>query len=319
MVQSAPTPRLEAVSGPAADQRRRAILGAASRLFRERGLHATGMREIAAELGMTAGNLYYYFPSKQELLAYCQEQTLEQLLDLARRVRRRRDAPGEKLRRLIEGHVAVLNEATPGSLAHLEIDEVPADRRAALLARRRRYEGALRGLVEAGIASGEMRAVDARLATLALLGALNWTVKWFSPDGRKSAAEVGREFADLLLGGLLRSENARQKPSIEGKDTRRNRPAERRRTGSGKPGRRNPAGGGGAAAHAAQPQKRSIEEKYPDARRVAERHRAGSGAASQETSSRHAGIEAPVAQRLGARPTTPFNGSPSVLKQKKRN
>ena len=69
MVQTANAPRPEP-SGPAADARRREILAAASRLFRERGLHDAGMREIAAALGMTAGNLYYYFGSKQELLAY---------------------------------------------------------------------------------------------------------------------------------------------------------------------------------------------------------------------------------------------------------
>lgn len=202
MVQSAPTPRLEA-SGPAAGRRRREILAAASRLFRERGLHATGMREIAAALGMTAGNLYYYFPSKQELLAYCQEETLGQLLELAHRARASSRAPQERLRDLIEGHVTVLNETTPGSLAHLEVNEVPAARRAGLLTRRRSYEGAIRELIDEGIAAGDFRKLDARLAALALLGALNWTVKWFQPDGRKTAAEVGREFADLLLRGLL--------------------------------------------------------------------------------------------------------------------
>lgn len=195
--------RLEA-SGPAADRRRREILAAASRLFRARGLHATGMREIAAALGMTAGNLYYYFPSKQDLLAYCQEATLGQLLALARGgTSGPPRPPDERLRDLIEGHVSVLNEATPGSLAHLEVNEVPPARRAALLACRRSYEAAIRELIDAGVAAGTFRPVDSRLATLALLGALNWTVKWFQPGGRKSATEVGREFADLLLRGLL--------------------------------------------------------------------------------------------------------------------
>ena len=203
MVQSATARRLEA-SGPGAEKRRREILGAASRLFRARGLHATGMREIAAALGMTAGNLYYYFPSKQDLLAYCQEETLGQLLDLARGgASGPRRTPDQRLRDLIEGHVTVLNEATPGSLAHLEVNEVAAARRASLLARRRSYETAIRRLIDAGVAAGTFRPVDSRLATLALLGALNWTVKWFQPDGRKSATEVGREFADLLLRGLL--------------------------------------------------------------------------------------------------------------------
>ena len=190
-------------SGAGAAARRREILGAASRLFREKGLHATGMREIAAELGMTAGNLYYYFPSKQELLAWCQEETLGELGERARSIAAADEPAARRLARLVVEHVAVLNESTPGSLAHLEIEEVPAERRPALLARRKRYERVWRRLIEDGIAAGELRPVDPALATLALLGAVNWTVKWFDARGSKSAREVGEEFAALLVGGLV--------------------------------------------------------------------------------------------------------------------
>lgn len=201
MVQTAAAPRQEA-TGRNADERRREILAAASGLFRARGLHATGMRDIAAALGMTAGNLYYYFPSKQDLLAYCQEATLDELLRRAAAIEKEGEPADAQLRALIAAHVEVLNEATPGSLAHLEIDEVPAARRAPLLARRKRYERIFRTRIEAGIATGLFRPVDSSLAALALLGALNWTVKWFEEGGRKSAAEVGREFATLLVDGL---------------------------------------------------------------------------------------------------------------------
>jgi TetR/AcrR family transcriptional regulator, cholesterol catabolism regulator len=204
VVQTSADPRTEA-SGPAAEARRREILAAASRLFRVRGLHATGMREIAAELGMTAGNLYYYFPSKQELLAYCQEATLAELLALAAEVEADDPPPDEALSRLLSGHVQVLNEKTPGSLAHLEVNEVPPERRPRLLALRRRYEAVYRRLIERGVATGVLRPVDPRLATLALLGAVNWTVKWFDADGPSGAAEVGSRFADLLLHGLARA------------------------------------------------------------------------------------------------------------------
>ena len=163
------------------------------------------MREIAGELGMTAGNLYYYFPSKQELLAYCQEATLAELLALAAEVEADDPPPDEALSRLLAGHVQVLNEKTPGSLAHLEVNEVPPERRPRLLALRRRYEAVYRRLIERGVETGVLRPVDPRLATLALLGAVNWTVQWFDAGGPRGAAEVGRQFADVLLRGLVRA------------------------------------------------------------------------------------------------------------------
>ena len=47
---------------------RSAIIDAALRLFRERGYDATTMRAIAAEAGVSVGNAYYYFSSKEQLI-----------------------------------------------------------------------------------------------------------------------------------------------------------------------------------------------------------------------------------------------------------
>ncbi|HEY7143029.1 MAG TPA: TetR family transcriptional regulator [Streptosporangiaceae bacterium] len=53
---------------PRAAQTRAAIAEAALALFRERGYEATTMRAIAQRAGVSAGNAYYYFSSKQELI-----------------------------------------------------------------------------------------------------------------------------------------------------------------------------------------------------------------------------------------------------------
>ena len=84
MVQTSPAASpLPAPGATRADLTRRRILEAASRVFQRQGLAATGMRDIAAELGMHVGNLYYYFEDRRDLLAFCQETTLERLLALA--------------------------------------------------------------------------------------------------------------------------------------------------------------------------------------------------------------------------------------------
>jgi AcrR family transcriptional regulator len=48
---------------------REQILGHALRLFRERGFEATTMRDVAAGAGVALGLAYYYFPSKEALVA----------------------------------------------------------------------------------------------------------------------------------------------------------------------------------------------------------------------------------------------------------
>ena len=185
--------------------KKREILKAASRVFRRHGLQGAGMRQIAAEAGMLAGNLYYYFENKQALLAFCQQDTLAGLLELARKVERSDYPADQKLFLLILGHVVQLNEATPGSLAHLEIEALEARWADEILPQRDIYERVIRGLVDEGIAAGIFRDVDAKTTTLAILGAVNWTVKWYRPRGGRSAVEIGREFAELLVRGLIAS------------------------------------------------------------------------------------------------------------------
>jgi AcrR family transcriptional regulator len=49
--------------------RRELILSAAERAFVREGFHAASMQDVAAEAGMSPGNLYRYFPSKEAIVA----------------------------------------------------------------------------------------------------------------------------------------------------------------------------------------------------------------------------------------------------------
>jgi len=50
------------------DERRAHILAAAERAFVRYGFHAAAMTQVADEAGMSAGNLYRYFPSKEAIV-----------------------------------------------------------------------------------------------------------------------------------------------------------------------------------------------------------------------------------------------------------
>jgi len=53
----------------AQSDRRAEILAAAQRCFVRSGFHGASMQDICAEAGMSPGNLYRYFPSKEALMA----------------------------------------------------------------------------------------------------------------------------------------------------------------------------------------------------------------------------------------------------------
>ena len=37
-----------------------------------------------------------------------------------------------------------------------------------------------------------------------ILGAINWIARWYRPEGSLHAPELGQEFVDRLLAGLVR-------------------------------------------------------------------------------------------------------------------
>jgi hypothetical protein len=83
------------------------------------------------------------------------------------------------------------------------------------VAKRDRYELGLRNLIAAGIRTGEFVSGDAALAARAMLGALNWSVQWFSPEGPLSSAEIAEGLAGYLIRGLLAKPDSLQRFAAE--------------------------------------------------------------------------------------------------------
>lgn len=196
--------------GPARARRERrraeerlAILRAAAGTFRSHGYARAGMREIATAAGLSAANLYHYFGSKDEILYFCQDRTLDQLLGNLKAARAARGPLAPRLRELARAHVLCLVHEVEGGSAHFEVDALPAGLRQAIVAKRDRYERGIRGLVALGIRRGELGKGDPAFAARGFLGALNWTAHWFRPAGGRSAERVAHHIAGYAVAGLV--------------------------------------------------------------------------------------------------------------------
>src|SRR5580700_7739307 len=94
------------------EERRRQIADALVRTAATRGLHATGMREVAAEAGVSLRLVQYYFGTKEELMLAAMQQLAAQFSDRAlARIEQTRRTPGPARPRDVIA--AILTEGLP--------------------------------------------------------------------------------------------------------------------------------------------------------------------------------------------------------------
>ncbi len=195
--------------------RRLEILRAAGKEFRVRGFAETGMRDIAAAAALSPANLYNYFRGKHDILFFCQDNSLDRMIAALDKARRMRTSAAIKLRMVIVSHLRCVLDEVEGSAAHLLTTALPPRQQRDLVAKRDKYEEGVRNLIVAGMRSGEFAPCDPALAVRAILGGLNWSVQWFSPEGPLTAAEIAERFADYLIRGLLTKPDDLQRLSFE--------------------------------------------------------------------------------------------------------
>ncbi|QQS11891.1 MAG: TetR family transcriptional regulator [Rhodospirillales bacterium] len=181
------------------DNRRDELLAAAARRFARGGFDATSMRDIAGDVGMLAGSMYYHFPSKDDLIAAVYALGVAQITDaVGAALARAGDRPWVRLEAACAAHLEALLDASPfARVMIVDLSRCAPALRRRLVASRDAYEAVFRGLVAALPAGAPS---DRRLLRLQLLGSLNAVPGWYRPGGA-TPADIARAFVAALRGG----------------------------------------------------------------------------------------------------------------------
>jgi AcrR family transcriptional regulator len=187
------------------------ILEAALTLFTERGFEATRLEDVASRAGLSKAAIYLYFKDKVSILQALVQDLVGSNIAMAQGLVAEHQGPVEPVMRLLFEVVAermtttrlpyIIKLIVSESGAHPEIGrwylEMVIGKAMPLF----------RGLIEAGIAQGEFRAVDAdhtvkSLIAPMLLGALWKTV--FEPIGAAplDIRSLARNHIDIVVRGL---------------------------------------------------------------------------------------------------------------------
>jgi AcrR family transcriptional regulator len=184
--------------------RRREIIEAAARIFKEKGYAATSIQDVARAVDILKGSLYYYIDSKDDLLFEVIQEVHQQGLE---NLEKTKHASGSALERI---HAFVVNHASfnAGNLAQMTVffhdfRSLSEERRRVIVKERDLYDQYLRSLITEGQEQGSVRSsVDPKIAAFWILGGMNWMYQWYRPDGPQSMEEIALEFADLAVHSL---------------------------------------------------------------------------------------------------------------------
>ena len=185
--------------------REQQVRAAALRLFRDKGYHATSMRDIAEAVGINKGSLYSYIRSKEDLLIPFFEQALSPLVVEMEAVSADPSlTPTERLKRIIKAHILNVAENLDILTVYLsEWRQLTADSLATVRGQRERYAALFLGIIEDGQRVGEFRAIDPRITALGMIGMCNYLFRWYRTDGRLKPEQIADVLTDLLLRGIL--------------------------------------------------------------------------------------------------------------------
>lgn len=188
------------------DVKRDAVLQTAAQLFLETGYRKTSMSHLAARLNITKPALYYYFRNKEELLVECYRAGIESIEGALKEALGCKGTGLEKVRSYVQAYATAIVTFDFGRcVATLDDSELSDQTRRQVRNLKRRIDAAIRRYIELGIEDGSIAPCNAKMASFAIAGAINWIGTWYRPNGGLGADEIVSEFTRLLTFGLHQS------------------------------------------------------------------------------------------------------------------
>src|SRR5262245_21005561 len=180
--------------------RRDELLRVSACLFREKGFDGTSIRDISSAAGMRSGSPFYHFKTKQDILVAVMEQ------GLAEGLRRLQDAAAtagsaeRRFVRMVRAQIGTILEEGNDFIPVLlyEWRSLTEANRRRVVALNDRYDALWQGVIHELKRDGHLPG-DPRLIRLLILGAVNWTGRWYRPKGRFSLDEIAEATARLFL------------------------------------------------------------------------------------------------------------------------
>lgn len=181
------------------------IIEASLILFERDGFHGVTVNKIVEKAGISKGGFYHHFTSKDELLFVIHDIFISYVLKRATKTDQQYLTPTERLTYIIKEFVSVFDIYK----AHLtvfyqESNYLKPEHERIVRRKRNEFREIIKQVIQDGVDSGEFRNdLSVEITTMAILGMVNWTYKWYQRDGENDIEEIAEFYIDLILHAVV--------------------------------------------------------------------------------------------------------------------
>lgn len=188
--------------------RKEVIITKASHLFREKGFNATSMRDLAEHVGVEAASLYNHIKSKSELLQEICFKMSNNFMSHMEQVLASDQSAIAKIEAILRFHIGqMLNNYEEVYVGDREWKHLTEPYLSNMRSQRRIYRQHMASIIEAGIAKGEIKRIDAPTAVLIMLHAVSGIESWHRSKQKISGEQLENNMILIIIEGL-KNENA---------------------------------------------------------------------------------------------------------------
>ena len=179
------------------------VLQSAANIFFAKGFHATSIEDVARDVGMLKGSLYYYIKSKEDLLF---QLLLAGIEDgdafIAQQIEPEGD-PVEQLEKAIRAQIDyIIQHRVPFGLFLHEFDSLSGKRQHKLISVMSRYNSRFVDLVRRGQEQGKIIRGEPWILVNGILGMCNWLYRWYDPDQGSDPEQIKSVFLRMIFEGI---------------------------------------------------------------------------------------------------------------------
>jgi AcrR family transcriptional regulator len=195
---------------PKRRQRREEIYDVAITTFNKKGYASASMQDIADEIGVLKGSLYYYIDSKEDLLEGIFTQADQEFMELIEEALALEVSEVERLRSFARAWCLwYLQNIERARIYVNDWDQLTGKRRKKVAAARRAYGEQVQGIIDRAVEEiGLESDVDSHWARLYVFSAINGLPMWYQRNGPSTPEEISVAYAELIIRTVLCSGSA---------------------------------------------------------------------------------------------------------------